>query len=58
MKSIKNFGGTLCYCGMENTGFKRNLTMVDSCMPQIIGNMLLCLDYENDIKECVNLLNM
>lgn len=54
MKSIKSFGGNLYYNGMENAGFKRNLTMVDSCMPQIIGNMLLCY-YENDIKECLNL---
>jgi len=54
MRIIKEFGGKLCYYGMEHLGFRRNLTMVDSYMPQIIGNMLLCY-YEKDIKECAKL---
>ena len=51
MKAIKEFGGTIEYAGMNHAGFKRNLIMVDSSMPQIIGNMLL-YHYEEDIKEC------
>ena len=51
MKAIKDFGGTICYNDMYHQGFKRNLIMVDSSMPQILGNMLLYY-YEEDIKEC------
>lgn len=51
MKAIKDFGGTLCYENMHHQGFKRNLIMVDSSMPQILGNMLLYY-YEEDIREC------
>lgn len=49
VKAIKEMGGSICYEGMEHPGFKRNLIMVDSSMPQIIGNMLLYY-YEEDAK--------
>lgn len=51
MKAIKNLGGNISYVDMYHQGFKRNLIMVDSSMPQILGNMLLYY-YEEDIKEC------
>lgn len=51
MKAIKDLGGTICYEDMYHQGFKRNLIMVDSSMPQILGNMLLYY-YAEDIKEC------
>lgn len=38
---ILELGGTMEYCDMNHKGFKRNLIMVDSNMPAIIGNMLL-----------------
>lgn len=57
VKAIKEFGGSICYGGMEHPGFKRNLIMVDSSMPQIIGNMLLYY-YEEDVKECNKLVEL
>jgi hypothetical protein len=57
VKSIKEFGGSISYVGMENLGFRRNLIMVDSSMPQIIGNMLLYY-YEEDIKSCDKLVEL
>ena len=57
VKAIKEFGGSICYEGMEHLGFKRNLIMVDSSMPQIIGNMLLYY-YEEDVKECNKLVEL
>lgn len=41
MSQIAEYGGNIEYCGMNHDGFKRNLIMVDSSMPEIIGNMLL-----------------
>ena len=57
MKAIKDYGGTVEYAGMNHAGFKRNLMMIDTNMPQIIGNMLL-YHYEEDIKECKKLVEL
>lgn len=57
MKAIKDFGGSISYKDMNHSGFKRNLIMVDSSMPQIIGNILLYY-YEDDIKECEKLVEL
>lgn len=57
VKAIKDFGGCISYADMEHQGFKRNLIMVDSSMPQIIGNMLLYY-YEEDVKECDKLVKL
>ena len=54
---IAEFGGKIQYCGMNHDGFKRNLIMVDSSMPEIIGNMLLYF-YTEDVKDCDNLVDM
>lgn len=57
MKAIKDCGGTVEYAGMNHAGFKRNLMMIDTNMPQIIGNMLL-YHYDEDIKECKKLVEL
>ena len=57
MKTIKEFGGIISYSDMEHPIFKRNLIMVDSSMPQMIGNMLLYY-YEEDVKECEKLVEI
>lgn len=54
MKKIKDFGGILEYAGMSHDGFRRNLMMIDTYMPQIIGNMLL-YHYDEDVKDCKQL---
>lgn len=57
MKAIKDFGGVVEYVDMNHVGFKRNLIMIDSSMPQIIGNMLL-YHYDEDVKECKKLVEL
>lgn len=57
LNAIHSYGGTIEYSNMEHVGFKRNLIMVDSSMPQIIGNMLLYY-YDEDIKECRELVKL
>lgn len=57
MRAIKELGGYLNYADMNHQGFKRNLIMVDSSMPQIIGNILLYY-YEEDIRECDKLVKL
>lgn len=57
ISKIYEFGGNIEYAGMNHDGFKRNLIMVDSSMPQIIGNMLLYF-YKEDIKDCDKLVEL
>ena len=57
MKQIKELGGSVQYVDMNHQGFKRNLIMVDSSMPQIIGNMLLYY-YEEEVKDCDKLVEI
>lgn len=57
MKAIKDYGGSIEYVDMNHAGFKRNLIMVDSSMPQIIGNMLL-YHYDEDVKDCKQLVKL
>lgn len=57
MSKIAECGGKIEYCGMNHDGFKRNLIMVDSSMPEIIANMLLYF-YGEDVKECDKLVTM
>lgn len=56
IKAIKEFGGSICYEGMEHPRFKHNLIMVDSSMPQIIGNMLITM--RKMLKSVINWLNL
>lgn len=57
MAKIAEYGGSIEYCNINHDGFKRNLIMVDSSMPAIIGNMLLYF-YSEDIKDCDKLVDM
>ncbi len=57
MSKIVEFGGKIQYCGMNYDGFKRNLIMVDSSMPEIIGNMLLYF-YTENVKDCDKLVDI
>ena len=57
ISKIYELGGIIEYVGMNHNGFKRNLIMVDSSMPQIIGNMLLYF-YKEDIKDCDKLVEL
>ncbi len=57
MAKIAELGGKVEFSGMSHAGFKRNLVMVDSSMPEIIGNMLLYFFVE-DVKECDKLVDM
>lgn len=57
MRAIKEWGGSVSYVEMNHQGFKRNLIMVDSSMPHIIGNILLYY-YEEDIRECDKLVKL
>lgn len=57
ISKIIEYGGRMEYLGMNHDGFKRNLIMIDSNMPQLIGNMLLYF-YTEDVKECDRLVEM
>lgn len=57
MRAIKNCGGVIEYADMMHSGFKRNLIMIDSNMPRIIGNMLL-YHYDEEVKECKKLVEL
>ncbi len=57
MAKIREYGGILSYVDMVHKGFKRNLIMVDSSMPEILGNILLYF-YNEDVKECKKLVEL
>ena len=57
INAIHAYGGSIEYVNMEHAGFKRNLIMVDSSMPQILGNILLYY-YDEDVKECKELVKL
>lgn len=57
INKIKEYGGRLTFEGVNHNGFNRNLIMIDSMMPTLMGNMLLYF-YENDIKDCKSLVDM
>ena len=57
IKKIQEFGGTFAYHDMNHAGFKRNLIMVDSSMPQILGNILM-YHYVEDVKDCKSLVEL
>lgn len=57
ISKIYELGGDITYHGMSHNIFQRNLIMIDSCMPQIIGNMIL-YSYKENIKECDKLVTL
>ncbi len=42
LKKIEELGGTLEYVGAEKESMEFNLKMVDSEMPKVVGDMLIC----------------
>ncbi len=57
MSKIKEYGGVLSFEDLSHPGFKRNLIMIDSKMPELMGNMLLYY-YESDIRDCKKIVNL
>lgn len=57
MAKIREYGGKIKYVDMSHAGFKRNLIMVDSSMPEILGNILLYY-YGEDVKDCKKLVEL
>ena len=57
MAKIREYGGEIKYVDMSHAGFKRNLIMVDSSMPEILGNILLYY-YGEDVKDCKKLVEL
>ena len=57
IKKIQDYGGIITYYDMNHSGFKRNLIMVDSSMPQILGNILM-YHYVEDVKDCKSLVEL
>ncbi|MCR5202877.1 MAG: HpaII family restriction endonuclease [Lachnospiraceae bacterium] len=55
IKAILNEGATLEYYDMNHDGFSRNLKMIDSKMPEMIGYILM-YHYLEDIKTCEDLI--
>lgn len=51
MAKIREYGGKIEFVDVSHKGFKRNLIMIDSMMPTMMGNALLCF-YESDVKDC------
>lgn len=57
MAKIRELGGKVEFFDLYHPGFKRNLIMIDSLMPQIVGEMLLYY-YQEDAKSCSRLVDM
>ncbi|MGN0466998.1 MAG: HpaII family restriction endonuclease [Lachnospiraceae bacterium] len=57
MRKIREYGGKIIFSNMSHQGFRRNLIMIDSNMPQIVGEMLLYF-YNEDIRECKSLIRL
>ena len=57
IKKMQEYGAIFYFKEMNNKNFRRNLIMIDSSMPEILANFLLCF-YENNIKECKELIQL
>lgn len=57
IQAILNLGGSFEYHDVKHKGFKRNLIMIDSSMPEIVGNLLL-IYYLTDVKDCNSLIDL
>lgn len=49
MRKIREYGGKIIFSKMNHPGFQRNLIMIDSNMPKMLGEMLLYF-YNEDIR--------
>lgn len=56
MSKIKEYGGKLFFESVSNPGFNRNLIMIDSMMPSLMGHMLQYY-YEGAARDCKNLVD-
>lgn len=54
---IKEYGGVITFDRVSHDGFKRNLVMIDSLMPALMGNLLLYY-YDSDVKDCKSLVDI
>lgn len=52
MARIHELGGIVSYFGMNNTVFRRNLILIDTLMPDIIGNLLLYYYQTDESYSC------
>ena len=57
LDTIQKLGGKIQYTDMNHLDFKRNLIMIDSRMPELVGNMLLYF-YVEGIKSCEKLVKL
>ena len=55
--AIKHLGGTFSFEKINNNIFSNNLVLIDSCLPQIIGEMLLNF-YTTNFSKTVDLVKM
>ena len=54
MARIRELGGKIEFVDLYHPGFKRNLIMIDSMMPKLVGEMLLYY-YQDDSRRCADL---
>lgn len=57
MARIRELGGKISYCNLNHAGFNRNLIMIDSMMPQLLGEFLLYY-YQDDVRKCSDLVEL
>ncbi len=57
MEQISRLGGTLTFFDVAHSGFRRNLIMIDSRLPEILGDLVLC-HYQNNVKSLPELVEM
>jgi len=57
IKAINDMGGKLEYFDMNHKGFKRNLGMLDTSMPQMLG-AIISYYYGESINKCTDLIKL
>lgn len=57
MRKIREYGGKIIFSKMNHPSFQRNLIMIDSNMPKMLGEMLLYF-YNEDIRDCKTLVKI
>lgn len=56
IKKIEEYGGKFNFINTERKTFFNNLVMIDSCLPQILANIILIF-YSTDLTKIVDLVN-
>lgn len=57
MAKLKEYGASVTFHDLYHGGFRRNLIMIDSMMPQLVANMLLYY-YQDDTRDCTGLVKL